>query len=323
MLFKTASFRTRHRSLAIELLNPNPMSVPSPTVNIARAIRGALLQAETKRWMVHYFAHSMFSNAKHVQVSRGKRKVQIDAGSSPTATSHSAPSSPGVEMAGKSHLGLLHTAAAEADLAALLEVFELREAEVKEHGHATSEVPSAELDDLLQSIGISCSSGELEALCAQLQHIAGRIGTGRSQALYALIFLDCTALHCNLFSLPPPPHLATLSCARYRCSHRRHRCAHHPPPNPQQTRCRRHHRCLPRREIPHLKTCLRPVASKPRHLNHFAPPITQYPHEPSSPKSPSTPASKGGIDFRKDASLQTPPPSDTTAYPSIDMQVAC
>lgn len=70
----------------------------------------------------------------------------------------------------------MNVGAAEARLAALLHVFEIREAEAKEHGHAVCKVPSAELVDVLQCIGVSCSSGELEAMCAQLQHIAGRIG---------------------------------------------------------------------------------------------------------------------------------------------------
>ena len=136
----------------------------APSVNIARAIRGALLQAETKRWMV----------------SRGKRKGQGDgAASSPMGGdgggSPMAPSSPGVGGS-RWHVGLEHPAATEAELAALLEVFEVREAEVKEHGHASTDIPSGEIAALLESIGISCSSGELEALYAQLQQVAGRIG---------------------------------------------------------------------------------------------------------------------------------------------------
>jgi hypothetical protein len=78
------------------------------------------------------------------------------------------------------HLGLEHAVVTEESLASLLRVFEIRETEVKEHGHATTEIPSAEISSLLESIGISCSSGELEALCAQLQHIAGHIGTLQS-----------------------------------------------------------------------------------------------------------------------------------------------
>jgi hypothetical protein len=74
---------------------------------------------------------------------------------------------------------LEHLPEAEARLALLLHVFEIREAEIKEHGHATSEIPSAEIAEVLESIGVACSSGELEALCGQLQHIAGRIGDAR------------------------------------------------------------------------------------------------------------------------------------------------
>ncbi len=200
-------------------LHPALMSTPppehAPAVNIARAIRGALLQAETKRWMVPTVTQSFCLNTKPVQVSRGKRKGQIDAGSSPATGGSSAPSSPGAEAAGKLHLGLLHAAAAEADLAALLEVFEVREAEVKEHGHATSEIPSSELDALLQSIGISCSSEELEALCAQLQHVAGHVGTALPQAHRFLLYVDC---------IPPPHPLSTditiLSCSRNSRSYR-------------------------------------------------------------------------------------------------------
>ena len=87
------------------------------------------------------------------------------------------PPSPSTELLAKSHGGQLTLGAAEARLAALLQVFEIREAEAKEHGHAVCKVPSAELVDVLQCIGVSCSSGELEAMCTQLQHIAGRIGT--------------------------------------------------------------------------------------------------------------------------------------------------
>jgi hypothetical protein len=82
----------------------------------------------------------------------------------------------GDERSSTWHAGLEHSSATEESLASLLRVFEIREAEVKEHGHATTEIPSAEISALLESLGISCSSGELEALCAQLQHIAGHIG---------------------------------------------------------------------------------------------------------------------------------------------------
>lgn len=126
------------------------------------------MQAETKRWIE----------------SRGKRRGQSDGPASPSAASRSpAPSSPSTELLAKSPGGQLNLGAAEARLAALLHVFEIREAEAKEHGHAVCKVPSAELVDVLQCIGVSCSSGELEAMCAQLQHIAGRIGAHEISAL--------------------------------------------------------------------------------------------------------------------------------------------
>ena len=113
--------------------------------------------------------------ARHyLQISRGKRKSQAETVTSPTLGSSSQlPESP---SSGRWHIGLEHLPEAEVHLALLLEVFEMREAEIKEYGHASSEIPSAEIAEVLESIGVSCSSGELEALCDQLQHIAGRIG---------------------------------------------------------------------------------------------------------------------------------------------------
>jgi hypothetical protein len=133
-----------------------PLS-PAPTVNIARAIRGALLQAETKRWMVHIIVTSSISKPQPAQVSRGKRKGQNDsATSSPTSKSIASPGPPGLDhyRGGSAHIGLVHSAVAEAELAALLGVFEVRDAETKEHGHATTEV--RDLGDLTPSKHTIC-----------------------------------------------------------------------------------------------------------------------------------------------------------------------
>jgi hypothetical protein len=136
------------------------------------------------------------------------------------------------------HVGLEHTAATEESLASLLRVFEIREAEVKEHGHATTEIPSAEISALLESIGISCSSGELEALCAQLQHIAGHIGTPH--------LCSCRRTEIPAFSSCP---LIPLSCPRHRSPHRLRSLPHHPPAAACQTQFRPRHSLLPTSQV--------------------------------------------------------------------------
>jgi hypothetical protein len=108
-----------------------------------------------------------------LQVSRGKKKAQNEAASPHNSGERAVP------VGGKNgnlHTGLVNLSATEGALSSLLEVFQTRVAEVKEHGHATTEVPIGDIAAVLESIGISCSVAELEALCGQLHHIAGHIG---------------------------------------------------------------------------------------------------------------------------------------------------
>jgi hypothetical protein len=112
---------------------------------------------------------------------------------------------------GRWHVGLEHPAATEAELAALLEVFEVRETEVKEHGHASTDIPSGEIAALLESIGISCSSGELEALYAQLQQVAGRIGEIDHLFIYShTLTIDIELQTFSLCTLQHPPAISSL-----------------------------------------------------------------------------------------------------------------